>query len=1332
MDPQVVKVSYLHVKLSSPQHLLNGQDSKTKVGKEEKERRVVEEELEQRGRGQDEFRGFGNLGCAQGERRPNDSFEVCGARREQRHETSPSCHILSLHQQSSMNPLDPSSADRLQLKECPDTVRRKGRKSSCESYWNLSMPGRMLNGSDERNGEDDSTDKAGWIQRGSCVEHSQTCGVTDPVGFMETTTASNPHSFLCGHLYNHCCDVEILNNFHNAHSTGEVETMMGTLRCSHGGGAEQFGTPCASTYHGTHHFGSPRKPIKCRQLPFYKGDTPTSPVLPSNPRWKVQVSCVSPLSPEQHAGRQPIMQATVVTAMPRANSVNMEVIRLQGNPGKQGGSEGVDGDASTKEEFFLCLGQVTPAGSQHLIKPTSGCFFSPSSLSPAWGYIGAGDGTPALTGRAASPRASENIRYGTGDEKTETRPMRNGEASLPAWPFTEQPMLSDDWRRSLEIKSPIGDGNGGRSVAAGSEDNYVTIQEMPAQTDQTWIGQRCGACTVADTESKPGLSAECFKVTAVEGHWSVPSPESSRYDGRFAAIWEVQSSNAATQDSFVPVTSSSPTIKDALSCEMSAETCLEESTTFASQFSTEEAKYGVMLEPGTICHENPNKGIAAEGGLARLMVREIQRSLQPPLFLQPEELQDSFSKQAESILESHRSAGMACSSLDSLDILNAATEDEQIDHDHNDDDDYDVLCTHSSGSNDDVAVMTDGGALSCIAGDHAFKQGSEGQPVVWRLSSVFQEKQLESTFNSEVSTESTHLLQDPALPMDQSLGTVDLTINHSSVSFHQPSDGQHACGPDKMATVQNEESSIVAENTSITLENIAEPQWKCNQSNGPSAPCVVMSTTDPTGSSTTAGVSANGSHPDQDAARQMANRLYYLDGFKRSDIAQHLYRNNEFSRVVCEEYLMLFDFVGLSLDQALRMFLKALVLVGETQERERILAQFSRWYCHSNPNSGLEEDGVHTLTCSVMLLNTDLHGPNIRKKMSKQMFIDNLAGMNNGGNFSKEMLTVFYNSIKLERLEWAVDDDDDDEEFHQPKPGLRTSYDEEPRNLVLSGLNPFQEIPADPNAVTYYCGLLHRKLFADTDHKKAPLGKRSWKSFYAVLKGMILYLYKNERSNESTDLGENLKTALSIHHALARPDKEHSRHRNVFRLQTADWKVFLFYTRTAEEMDSWVKRINLVAATFSAPPLPAAVGSQRRFSRPLLPASMVKLSQEEQLKAHETKLRMIITELVEHQSYPPDRRVRGRELQDYKLKLQYLDFEKCRYEMYISALQARLLAGTDDLKAFEMAWCTEPEGPGYTGMSRAHSNPMLNHEASPPDPSMIRRILSERRAHDAQ
>ncbi|KAF4794491.1 PH and SEC7 domain-containing protein 1 isoform X1 [Turdus rufiventris] len=149
---------------------------------------------------------------------------------------------------------------------------------------------------------------------------------------------------------------------------------------------------------------------------------------------------------------------------------------------------------------------------------------------------------------------------------------------------------------------------------------------------------------------------------------------------------------------------------------------------------------------------------------------------------------------------------------------------------------------------------------------------------------------------------------------------------------------------------------------------------------------------------------SNGHKADLEAAKRLAKRLFNLDGFKKADVARHLGKNNEFSRMVAGEYLKFFVFTGMSLDQALRSFLKELALMGETQERERVLAHFSQRYYECNPNAISSEDGAHTLTCALMLLNTDLHGHNIGKRMSCSDFIGNLEGLNGGTDFPKELL----------------------------------------------------------------------------------------------------------------------------------------------------------------------------------------------------------------------------------------------------------------------------------------------------------------------------------------
>ncbi|XP_072881516.1 PH and SEC7 domain-containing protein 1-like isoform X4 [Hemitrygon akajei] len=470
---------------------------------------------------------------------------------------------------------------------------------------------------------------------------------------------------------------------------------------------------------------------------------------------------------------------------------------------------------------------------------------------------------------------------------------------------------------------------------------------------------------------------------------------------------------------------------------------------------------------------------------------------------------------------------------------------------------------------------------------------------------------------------------------------------------------------------------------------------------------------------------ANGNKTDQEAAKRLAKRLYYLDGFKRSDVARHLGKNNDFSKMVAEEYLRFFDFTGLSLDHALRAFLKEFALMGETQERERVLIHFSHRYHQCNPDTISAEDGVHTLTCALMLLNTDLHGHNIGKRMSCSDFISNLEGLNDGKDFPKDLLKVLYSSIKNEKLQWTINEEELRKSLSEladerANPSLKTM------KRISSGSNPFLDIMQDPNAATYKHGFLVRKVHADSDGKKTPRGRRGWKTFYGVLKGMILYLQKDAYKSDKQLSEEDLKNAISIHHSLAVRASDYSKKPNVFYLKTADWRVFLLQAPSSELMQSWITRINLVSAMFSAPPFPAAIGSQKKFSRPLLPTAVTRLSLEEQIKAHEARLKAMTADLAEHHSVPPDKKAKTKELEEYKQKEEYLEFEEMRFCTYVSLLRAKLKAGTDDLDKFDAALFDTAESEG-NGLKKSRSSPSLNLE-QPAAVIRVKRNTSERRS----
>lgn len=84
--------------------------------------------------------------------------------------------------------------------------------------------------------------------------------------------------------------------------------------------------------------------------------------------------------------------------------------------------------------------------------------------------------------------------------------------------------------------------------------------------------------------------------------------------------------------------------------------------------------------------------------------------------------------------------------------------------------------------------------------------------------------------------------------------------------------------------------------------------------------------------------------------------------------------------------------------------------------------------------------------------------------------------------------------------------------------------------------------------------------------------------------------------------------------------------------------------------------LNTAASLLSAPPLAAPCGSQQRFERPLLPASLTKLSARDQLMDHEERVAQLEQELHEHRAHTPTTK-KSSVVISYKEKDAYLFFE---------------------------------------------------------------------------
>lgn len=90
---------------------------------------------------------------------------------------------------------------------------------------------------------------------------------------------------------------------------------------------------------------------------------------------------------------------------------------------------------------------------------------------------------------------------------------------------------------------------------------------------------------------------------------------------------------------------------------------------------------------------------------------------------------------------------------------------------------------------------------------------------------------------------------------------------------------------------------------------------------------------------------------------------------------------------------------------------------------------------HSFPFLGRFEnaDAVFTLSFSIILLNTDLHNPNIpsEKKMNKQGFVRNNQGINGGGDFDIKFQHDIFDRINENQISLREDEKAREKLFHK-------------------------------------------------------------------------------------------------------------------------------------------------------------------------------------------------------------------------------------------------------------------------------------------------------------
>lgn len=165
----------------------------------------------------------------------------------------------------------------------------------------------------------------------------------------------------------------------------------------------------------------------------------------------------------------------------------------------------------------------------------------------------------------------------------------------------------------------------------------------------------------------------------------------------------------------------------------------------------------------------------------------------------------------------------------------------------------------------------------------------------------------------------------------------------------------------------------------------------------------------------------------ENSPQSVARFLISRKGLSKQMIGEYLGNlQSPFNSAVLECFAQELDLSGMQVDVALRKFQTYFRMPGEAQKIERLMEVFSHRYCHCNRDvvSRLRNlDTVFVLAFAIIMLNTDLHTPNLKpeRRMKLEDFIKNLRGIDDCCDIDRDMLVGIYERVKANEFKPGSD-----------------------------------------------------------------------------------------------------------------------------------------------------------------------------------------------------------------------------------------------------------------------------------------------------------------------
>ncbi|KAH6804976.1 sec7 domain-containing protein [Perilla frutescens var. frutescens] len=152
--------------------------------------------------------------------------------------------------------------------------------------------------------------------------------------------------------------------------------------------------------------------------------------------------------------------------------------------------------------------------------------------------------------------------------------------------------------------------------------------------------------------------------------------------------------------------------------------------------------------------------------------------------------------------------------------------------------------------------------------------------------------------------------------------------------------------------------------------------------------------------------------PEKLDPQSVACFFRYTAGLDKNLVGDFLGNHVDFCVQVLHEFAGTFDFQDMNLDTALRLFLETFRLPGESQKIQRVIEAFSGRYYEQSPQILANKDAALLLSYSLIMLNTDQHNVQVKKKMTEEDFIRNNRHINGGNDLPREWIDLMHKSKK--------------------------------------------------------------------------------------------------------------------------------------------------------------------------------------------------------------------------------------------------------------------------------------------------------------------------------